>query len=582
MPPTNGSVQRAQEFPPRWLPSLLRRTFSVTKNLLAVGAGFLSYTATAAARDAYKDGQLQAAWGALLQRHTDIQLVYLLAAGALAALALLAVALRAWRKQPIYLLDFECYRPDPSLNVRYDRFMKGSEKTGWFDKDALDFQERILNKSALSGETFFPPALFLEPPVINMETARQEAELVLYPAVEELLRKTGIKPRQVDVLVTNCSLFNPTPSLSAMIINHFKMRADIDSYHLGGMGCSAGVIAIGLAQKLLRERGSGGYALVVSTENITQNWYRGNDRSMLIPNCIFRMGSAAILLTNKRSERRRAKYSLEHVVRVHLGADDTAFQCVYQKPDAQGHIGVELSRDLVKVAAKALTTNMTRLGPLVLPWSEKLAFAANWVARQLPGGKRVAAYVPDFKQAFNHFCLHAGGRGVVEGLSKQLGLSARQMSPSANALYWYGNTSSSTVWYSFGFIESVQGVRRGDVVWQVGFGSGFKCNSAVWRALRPIKQVHGAWAHIRGRESEALDTLLALGKEKDEKPKAAKEPVVVKADEPSTSGSKAGGDSGSSSHQEDNNKENDKEGSEAANNGRVLRNGKVVVAANCN
>ena len=31
----------------------------------------------------------------------------------------------------------------------------------------------------------------------------------------------------------------------------------------------------------------------------------------------------------------------------------------------------------------------------------------------------------------------------------------------------YGNTSSSTVWYSFGFVESVQGVRRGDVVWQV-------------------------------------------------------------------------------------------------------------------
>lgn len=31
----------------------------------------------------------------------------------------------------------------------------------------------------------------------------------------------------------------------------------------------------------------------------------------------------------------------------------------------------------------------------------------------------------------------------------------------------YGNTSSSTVWYSFGFVESVQGVRKGDVVWQV-------------------------------------------------------------------------------------------------------------------
>lgn len=30
-----------------------------------------------------------------------------------------------------------------------------------------------------------------------------------------------------------------------------------------------------------------------------------------------------------------------------------------------------------------------------------------------------------------------------------------------------GNTSSSTVWYSLGFIESCQGIRRGDTVWQV-------------------------------------------------------------------------------------------------------------------
>lgn len=40
----------------------------------------------------------------------------------------------------------------------------------------------------------------------------------------------------------------------------------------------------------VQERGKGGYALVLSTENITQNWYRGNERSMLLPNTIFRMG----------------------------------------------------------------------------------------------------------------------------------------------------------------------------------------------------------------------------------------------------------------------------------------------------
>ena len=57
---------------------------------------------------------------------------------------------------------------------------------------------------------------------------------------------------QIDILVVNCSLFNPTPSLSAMIVNHFKFNSNIISYNLSGMGCSAGVIAVGLAKELLQ------------------------------------------------------------------------------------------------------------------------------------------------------------------------------------------------------------------------------------------------------------------------------------------------------------------------------------------
>ena len=59
---------------------------------------------------------------------------------------------------------------------------------------------------------------------------------------------------QVDILIVNCSLFNPTPSLSAMIVNHFKMKSSVVSYNLSGMGCSAGVISISLAKELLQVR----------------------------------------------------------------------------------------------------------------------------------------------------------------------------------------------------------------------------------------------------------------------------------------------------------------------------------------
>lgn len=66
--------------------------------------------------------------------------------------------------------------------------------------------------------------------------------------------------------------------------------------------------------------------LVAGTENITWNIYMGNQRSMLITNCIFRLGAVAFMMSNHPADRRRAKYQLQHVVRTHLGASDEAYK----------------------------------------------------------------------------------------------------------------------------------------------------------------------------------------------------------------------------------------------------------------
>lgn len=47
--------------------------------------------------------------------------------------------------------------------------------------------------------------------------------------------------------------------------------------------------------------------------------------------------------------------------------------------------------------------------------------------------------------------------------------------------------------YVLANIETKGGVRRGDRVWQIAFGSGFKCNSAIWRALRHVNTQHAVW-----------------------------------------------------------------------------------------
>lgn len=110
---------------------------------------------------------------------------------------------------------------------------------------------------------------------------------------------------------------------------------------------------------------------------------------------------------------------------------------------------------------------------------------------------KVRSYIPDFKLAFEHFCIHtgeqrlmgrgcpgsgfaaapgeaesdccsflplgspewptsprnvpppfspAGGRGVIDAIEKQLELLPEHVGPSRETLYRYGNISSSSIW----------------------------------------------------------------------------------------------------------------------------------------
>ncbi|KAL8143512.1 hypothetical protein V2J09_016544 [Rumex salicifolius] len=414
---------------------------------------------------------------------------HLVAVFACSALAVLVSTFYfATRPEPVYLVDYSCFSPSPALKVNFHDFVGRAKAVDVFDPSCIEFQRKILERSGLGDETVFPPAMHAVPYRPTMADARKEAEEVIFGALDNLFQGTRVDPKEIGVLVVNCSLFNPTPSLSAMIVNKYKLRSNVRSFSLGGMGCSAGVIALDLAKDMLQVHRRT-YAVVVSTEILSLNGYTGNRKPMLVTNCLFRMGGAAVLLSNRSSEKRRAKYKLMHVVRTHLGAHDNAFRCVYQEQDADGKTGVSLSKDLMAVAGDALKTNLTTLGPLVLPMSEQLLFFVTLVRKKLFDPK-IKPYIPDFKLAFEHFCIHAGGRAVIDELEKNLKLSKEDVEASRMTLYRFGNTSSSSIWYELAYMEAKGRMRKGNRVWQIAFGSGFKCNSAVWVALRNVKASH--------------------------------------------------------------------------------------------
>jgi len=407
-------------------------------------------------------------------------------------LALIIMGIIVKMDNPTYLLSFATFKAPQEWKVSHEQIIQMMKCQDCFTQESLDFMKRLLVRSGTGQSTAWPPGIVQclhgKPTDRSIQGSRTEAETIIFNIVENAMKKANVTPEEIDVLVINCSLFSPTPSLCAAVITKFKMRSDILSYNLSGMGCGASLLALDLAKNMLHRRRFGGKSLVVSTEIITPNLYKGNERAFLLQNTLFRCGGSAMVLSNKWLDGSKAWFKLLHCVRVQNNTQD-GYECVFECEDSAGERGVRLSKEIVKVAGKTMEKNLTTLGPLVLPWSEQAKVAYSIVAKVVMKkvfGKRVTVYVPDFKRGVDHFCIHAGGRAVIDGIEKNMKLEKFHTEPSRMALLNFGNTSSSSIWYEMEYIMDEQKsnpLRKGDRIMQVAFGSGFKCTSGVWLRL---------------------------------------------------------------------------------------------------
>eukprot|EP00775_Hariotina_reticulata_P007277 gene7277-7490_t len=145
----------------------------------------------------YQDGELTRLWD--VARQTDLTFNLVSAVVCFSVLLGVLVTMFLLQQRPVYLVDYHVHRAPDSWKVTRAQFDAIVSATKDFGEDSLQFMSKVLHRSGLGDETYAPPS----------------------------------------IVITNSSLFNTTPSLSATIMNHFKMSSKTLNYNLAGMGCSA-------------------------------------------------------------------------------------------------------------------------------------------------------------------------------------------------------------------------------------------------------------------------------------------------------------------------------------------------------
>ncbi|KAF9670698.1 hypothetical protein SADUNF_Sadunf13G0095700 [Salix dunnii] len=392
------------------------------------------------------------------------------------------------KDQCCYLISYECHKAadDQILDPRACAKVISRNKS--LGVEEYKFLLKTMVSSGI-GEGTYAPKSILEGREESATIVDEISEMddIIFDTLDKLFAKTGVSPSEIDIIVSSVSLFAPAPSLTSRVINRYKMREDTKAFNLSGMGCSASVVAVDLVKQLFQTY-ENSLAIVISTESMSPNWYPGKDKSMMLSNILFRIGGCSILLTNRRKWKNRALLELTCSVRTHIGSHDEAYYSCFQIEDDLGKKGFRLNKDLPKAGARALGINLQVLVPKVMPFSVMLRYYIIYYGNKIMKRSSPKGAGPglDLKAGIDHFCVHPGGRAIIDEVGQSLALSDYDLEPARMALFRFGNTSSGGLWYVLGYMEAKKRLKKGDKILMISLGAGFKCNNCVWKVMKDL------------------------------------------------------------------------------------------------
>jgi alkylresorcinol/alkylpyrone synthase len=304
----------------------------------------------------------------------------------------------------------------------------------------LDAILEIVGNSGIDRRySIFPVDYLIEPrPLEQISKEYREHSLCLGRRVaQKALERAGIRPEEVDLIVTvSCTGFM-IPSLDAYLAPEMGMRPNIRRLPITELGCAAGAAGLTRAWEHLGAHPDD-TVLLIAVELPTLTFQRRDlSQANLVSTILFGDGAAAAVITGRDTSGPRI-----------MGSESYLF------PDSLDAMGFDLRDSGFHIILSKEVPQLIR---------ERIGGLVNdFLARHSLTRKEINAYV-----------LHPGGQKLLRYMEEELGLDARQTQPSWDVLRGVGNLSSASVLFVLHEWLGRGGMHAGDHGLLAGFGPGF-------------------------------------------------------------------------------------------------------------
>lgn len=261
----------------------------------------------------------------------------------------------------------------------------------------------------------------------------------------DCLERAGVRPEEIDLIITVSCTGVMIPSLDAHLVNAMGFRTNVRRLPITELGCAAGASAIARGRDFLLAFPQG-KVLIVAVELASLTFQRGSlTQANLISSILFGDGAAAAVMTGQSVPGPRV-----------LDAESYLF------PESIDAMGFELKETGFHIVLSRDVPDMIRgqIRDLVHCFLER--------HRLVP-------------EKIDAFVLHPGGRKLLAAIEEELALPRERTQPSWDVLGEYGNLSSASVLFVLHEWMTKRRPAPGSFGLMAAFGPGFTAEQLLLR-----------------------------------------------------------------------------------------------------